>query len=197
MNTKVLVQGLPVALFAVTLATAFAGCKSGNGNGGDSTAAPAYHELAKEEGPGQNDEVTFNPSEFEYGGKTYVVNIHRAPSHTQPQVTDSWGDPFLDNEVDVCILADGDTVMAHKFVKPDFASAAASVEGLDLSKMTLGGMNFMRFDRSGYAVLGGDICSPGDVEGGNAFKVKVSLVNGSFSISRDTSRENASGDLVE
>lgn len=190
-------QGLPAVFLAVTLASAFAGCKSGDGKNGDSTGALAYHELAKEEGPGQNDEVTFNPSEFEYNGKKFVVTIHRAPSHTQPEVIDNWGDPFLDNEVDVCILADGDTVMSHKFVKPDFAAAAAAVEGLDLSKMTLGGMNFMQLDQSGYAVLGGDICSPGDVEGGNAFKVKVSLYNGSFTISRDTSRENDSGDFVE
>lgn len=197
MKTKVLAKGLFWTLLALLPAATIVSCKSSDDGKqkGDSAAAAPRHELAKEEGPGMDEERPASVDTLKWNGTDYVLSIHRAPTQDVPAVKDNWGDPYLDNAVDVVVKRGEETVAEHTFLKTDFASAAS---GIDLSTRTLGGLGYRKVDNGGYVIMTAAICEPGDSEGGDLFKVKMSLSDGSFVITRDTSVDNyVTGEVVE
>lgn len=197
MKTKVLTKGLFWSLLTVLPAATLVSCKDkDNDKQKTDSAAPApRHELATEEGPGMDEERPASVDTLKWNGSDYVLSIHRAPTQDVPAVKDNWGDPYLDNAVDVVLKHDGAEVANHTFLKSDFTSAAS---GLDLTALTLGGMAFRNVDGGGYVIMTAVICEPGDSEGGDCFKVKMSLSDGSYVISRDNSVVNyESGEIIE
>lgn len=189
MKTKILTKGLFWALLALFTSAAVVSCKQKDDAKpkADSTAPAPQHELATEEGPGQDEERPALVDTVQWNGAAYIVSVHRAPTQDVPAVKDSWGDPYLDNAVDVVVKRDGETVASHKFLKTDFAAAAS---GIDLSSQILHDLYFDKSEAGGYILLAGRINAPGDIEACTYFNVKMSLGDGSFSISRDNSEVN-------
>ena len=137
----------------------------------------------------ERDEVFELPTEeIDFGGRHYVVRVRRAPSDSLPKVKDSYGDPYLDNEVFVTVTADGSTIVKRSITKADFAGVAA---GLELSKLVLGGMTFSGINSSGLHFCA-QINSPGSVEGGNNFILTFPLSGSGLQIVADESGDDMS-----
>lgn len=124
----------------------------------------------------------------DYNGQNYTITVHRTPADSLPQVKDSYGDPFLDNEVKVTLRNAAGVVFSRVVRKTDFATAAA---GLDLSKLVLGGMMFSSINASGVH-FDAQLNSPGSEEGGNNFKITLSHNGQNLQIVRDETAEDVS-----
>lgn len=183
MNTRIVL--LISATIGMLLVAACGTRQEGSGSDVDTT----QYKLATEEGPASDPARTLTPQEVDFGGKHYVVKVSIAPCDSLPTVKDSYGDPYLDNVVNIDVTVDGAPMVSRSFAKTDFASAAT---GLDLSKLVLGGMAYNKLDGSGVH-FGAQLNSPGDEEGGFAFKVTIPLGGGSAVIERD----NTAGDMSD
>lgn len=137
--------------------------------------------LAREEGPGHDTARSLNDAEATYNGKHYVISISIAPDDSLI-VKDSYGDPYLDNNVTVAVTADGTPLFTHVFKKKEFAEAGS---GLPMGELILGGLAFNSIDGGGIH-LSAQLNEPGDIEGGSVFKVTFPLAGGTPSIVRDT-----------
>lgn len=159
---------LSVAILGVT----FSGCGTRTDTK-PSDVDTTHYELTGEQGVEKDDEIRFD-EEKNFDGKHYVVSIHRAPADSLPQVMDSNDVPFLDNEVDVVVKANGDVVFKYSFTKKNF-----DIEGskLPLEKLVLAGMAFTDINGSGIH-FNAQLNTPGSEEGGNNFKITFPLSGG-------------------
>ena len=184
------------ASFAVILC-AIAGCLfvscGQSTNGAKTDVDTTRYALASEQGPGYDEARTLPATEIDYGGKHYVINVSIAPCDSLPLVKDSYDDPYLDNTVKVVVTADGNTVVNRSFVKRDFAAAAGS---LSLDRLVLGGLAFNTINSTGIS-FGAQLNEPGDIEGGQLFKVTIPLAGGQPIIVRDTNVEDLGSSYVD
>lgn len=177
---------LSVAILGVT----FSGCGTRTdtkSNDVDTT----HYELTGETGIEKDPEITFD-EEKNFDGKHYVIGIHRAPADSMPQVIDSNDVPFLDNQVDVVVKANGAVIFKHSFTKKNF-----DIEGskLPLEKLVLAGMAFNDINGSGIH-FNAQLNSPGSEEGGSNFKISFPLNGGSPKIVAEELSEDLSGDMA-
>lgn len=145
------------------------------------------YELTGEATIEKDEAITLPAVEQDFDGKHYVISVHRAPSDSLPQVKDSYGDPYMDNEVTISVTADGNVVTKRTFTKNDFSGAAKA----DLSKLVLGGMTFSSINGTGIH-FNAQINSPGSVEGGNNFILTLPLNGGAVQIVADESADDMS-----
>lgn len=162
-------------------------------NGKASDIDTTQYPLAAEEGPGHDEARILPATEIDFGGKHYVINVSIAPCDTLPIVKDSYDDPFLDNVVKLLVTADGDTIVRRNFLKRDFAAAAS---GLNLNRLVLGGLAFNTINANGLN-FGAQLNEPGDVEGGQVFKVTIPLAGGQPTIVRDTNVDDLGASYVD
>lgn len=184
---RILTPSCAFALISfLTLGTTFCSCGFKT-EGDNSNVDTTRYDLAREGGPEHDDARQLPTQTISFAGHEYKIDISIAPSDSLPQVKDSYGDPYLDNEVLLCVTADGAVVVKRNFVKSDFVAAA---NGLNTSKLILGGMAFNSIDISGLH-FGAQLNEPGDLEGGYAFKVTLPVAGGAPTVVRDTSVDEA------
>lgn len=155
----------------------------------DTTETP----LAVEQGPGRDDNRQFQ-KKVDFGGHAYEMELLCHPDETLPQVKDRFGDPYLDNRVELTVLRDGESWYSRAFTKADFSKF---LETKDAKNFILGGIAYGGINSSGL-IFGAQLNNPGDEEGGWAFKVTIPLSGqGAPQIVRDANQDTSSNAAMD
>lgn len=155
----------------------------------DTTEIP----LAVEQGPGHDDERHFEKTAA-FDGKTYRIKLSFRPDETLSLTKDRFGDPYMDNRVDMQIACGDSVLYQRSFTKADFS---ALLDKEDVRSLILGGIAFSGVESSGFQ-FGAQLNAPGDEEGGLAFKLTVPLCGqGEPRIVRDANQGTSSSAAMD
>lgn len=147
--------------------------------------------LATEEGPGFDETITL-PAEASFGGNSYNISITRTASDSLPKVSDSYGDPYLDNVVRLTVKVNGNTTIERKLTKSEFAAAA---DGANITNLVFGGMVFDRADANGLH-FNAALHAPDDDEICVNFNLTVNPNTGAMHAERDRSVDDLKSEIT-
>lgn len=147
-----------------------------------SPEAPAADSAAFVPGQPIGDREVTLPYTVSLGGHTYHISLHRQPADSLPPVSDSYGQPYIDNIVDLSIRRDSRPLLSRRFTKADFRHLLSPADA------TYGILCGMSFDAArstaSELVFGAQVSEPG-CEGGSLFRIVVATAGGTTGILRD------------